>query len=113
MERIITENIYQPKLAVYRGLPIYSGDHSSLIISNQFWNLLKDVSDDTGDSSTSHLLDIPNSIGPTINRLWSFNCPLTMVMNPITVAGHMKMFFFCSRVKMFLVWLGIRKIRIC
>jgi len=64
MERIITENIYQPKLAVYRGLPIYS-----------------DVSDDTGDSSTSHLLDIPNSIGPTINRLWSFNCPLTMGKN--------------------------------
>merc|ERR1719259_517232 len=81
MERIITENIYQPKLAVYRGLPIYS-----------------DVSDDTGDSSTSHLLDIPNSIGPTKNRLWSFNCPLTMGKNVSCMTWNMKNLEFPERV---------------
>ncbi|KAK1164200.1 WD repeat-containing protein 78 [Acipenser oxyrinchus oxyrinchus] len=74
MERIILENIFQPKLAAYRQLPIltesdcYPGEEGVVKKGNA------DV----------------ETIAPTLHRLWAFTCELTTGRNVSSMAWNKK-----------------------
>ncbi|RXM94229.1 WD repeat-containing protein 78 [Acipenser ruthenus] len=77
MERIILENIFQPKLAAYRQLPIltesdcYPGEEGVVKKGNA------DV----------------ETIAPTLHRLWAFTCELTTGRNDLLAVGYGKFDF--------------------
>jgi len=74
MERVVTENIYQPKLAAYRGLPIYLDVYKEELSESEGIGGVVGVGAD-------HSSEIMEALGPTLERLWSYNCPLTMGKN--------------------------------
>ncbi|KAI4891917.1 hypothetical protein NFI96_029999 [Prochilodus magdalenae] len=69
MERTILENIYQPKLAAYRLLPILTDPDSAA-----------GEGEGQGESSLS----------PALVRLWAFSCELTMGRNVSSMAWNKK-----------------------
>ncbi|XP_030647720.1 dynein axonemal intermediate chain 4 [Chanos chanos] len=73
MERVILENIFQPKLAAYRQLPI-----------------LKEV--DTGDGSSTEIRTEleESSRTPVLEYLWAFSCKLTSGRNISSMAWNKK-----------------------
>ena len=77
MERIVVQNIYQPKLAIYRNLPVFpdvdanyaeSVDESSL----NYHRMNSESFPPKSANSTSLV-----SYGPHLEKLWSFSCELT------------------------------------
>nr|XP_046249819.1 dynein axonemal intermediate chain 4-like isoform X3 [Scatophagus argus] len=70
MERNIVGNIFQPKLAAYRQLPIIEDPDSTAKPEDQ------EVSGEGEDSSSS----------PTLERLWAFSCELTRRWNVTSMA---------------------------
>nr|XP_002131353.1 WD repeat-containing protein 78 [Ciona intestinalis]BCG62024.1 WD repeat-containing protein 78 [Ciona intestinalis] len=67
MERVVTENIYQPKQATYRGMSVLIDPDKEM----------EDAENATGGGSP----DIMTAIGPTIDRLWSYSSPMTKGRN--------------------------------
>ncbi|XP_002733663.1 dynein axonemal intermediate chain 4-like [Saccoglossus kowalevskii] len=63
MERVVTHNIYQPKQAAFRDLPI-------LI------DIDKEVGEDEGTGPVSIA-----QLGPNIDRLWAYSCSITKSRN--------------------------------
>ncbi|XP_063724938.1 dynein axonemal intermediate chain 4-like isoform X2 [Symsagittifera roscoffensis] len=81
MERIVVQNIYQPKLAIYRNLPVYPDvdayialESADEISSLNYQRMNSESFNATAKSvnSTSIL-----SYGPHLEKLWSFSCDLT------------------------------------
>uniref|UniRef100_A0A3B4EHK2 Dynein axonemal intermediate chain 4 n=1 Tax=Pygocentrus nattereri TaxID=42514 RepID=A0A3B4EHK2_PYGNA len=69
MERMILKNIYQPKLAAYRLLPILTDPDSAAI--------------ETESQEES-------SLSPALERLWAFSCELTIGRNVSSMAWNKK-----------------------
>ncbi|KAL7402638.1 hypothetical protein ABVT39_017820 [Epinephelus coioides] len=74
MERSIVANIFQPKLAAYRQLPILKDSDSAVKPRT------KDQSRKVEESSLS----------PTLERLWAFSCELTRGCNITSMAWNKK-----------------------
>ncbi|XP_076871088.1 dynein axonemal intermediate chain 4 isoform X2 [Brachyhypopomus gauderio] len=74
MERTVLENIYQPKLAAYRQLPILPDPDRTQTAGGG----------DEGEGQD----DV--SLNPALERLWAFNCELTMGHNVSTMAWNKK-----------------------
>ncbi|KAK1795746.1 hypothetical protein P4O66_001225 [Electrophorus voltai] len=72
MERAVLENIYQPKLAAYRQLPILPDPNREQKAGDE-----RDGQDDV-------------SLNPALERLWAFNCELTMGRNVSNMAWNKK-----------------------
>ncbi|XP_033111453.1 WD repeat-containing protein 78-like [Anneissia japonica] len=71
MERVITLNIFQPKQAAYRGLPIIVDTH-------------REPSAEEGSANNMHL----TQLGPNLDRLWAFSCNLTKGRNVSCVSWN-------------------------
>ncbi|KAL7891245.1 hypothetical protein AOLI_G00007210 [Acnodon oligacanthus] len=69
MERTILKNIYQPKLAAYRLLPILTDPDSAAIETE---------------------VQEESSLSPALQRLWAFSCELTMGRNVSSMAWNKK-----------------------
>uniref|UniRef100_H2YQ56 Dynein axonemal intermediate chain 4 n=1 Tax=Ciona savignyi TaxID=51511 RepID=H2YQ56_CIOSA len=67
MERVVTENIYQPKQATYRGMPVLIDPDKE--------------ADDPEGAPGGGSPDIMTSIGPTLDRLWSYSSTMTKGRN--------------------------------
>ncbi|XP_024257640.1 dynein axonemal intermediate chain 4 [Oncorhynchus tshawytscha] len=77
MERIILENIYQPKLAAYRQLPTLEDPDSVP-------KVVPTVVSRREESS----LDEESTLTPALERLWSFSCELTSGHNVSSMAWN-------------------------
>ncbi|KAL1022772.1 hypothetical protein UPYG_G00032090 [Umbra pygmaea] len=74
MERIILENIYQPKLAAYRQLPtLEDPDRIPTVVSER-----------------EEILDEESAPTPALERLWAFSCELTAGRNISSMAWNQK-----------------------
>ncbi|KAM4721514.1 dynein axonemal intermediate chain 4 [Rhinophrynus dorsalis] len=69
MERVVVENIFQPKLAAYRQLPVIEDT---------------DVDDDMSKSVTTSIML------PSVDRLWSFVCDMTKGYNVSSTSWNKK-----------------------
>ncbi|XP_053326023.1 dynein axonemal intermediate chain 4 [Spea bombifrons] len=69
MERIVVENIFQPKLAAYRQLPVFADPEAAV---------------ETNDSVA------PVVASPSLDRLWSFVCDVTKSRNVSSCAWNKK-----------------------
>ncbi|XP_066547950.1 dynein axonemal intermediate chain 4 isoform X2 [Amia ocellicauda] len=72
MERILMQNIFQPKLAAYRQLPILTGSEE----------VVKEETKGEGSSE--------KAVVPALERLWSFSCELTKGHNVSSMAWNKK-----------------------
>nr|XP_039271960.1 dynein intermediate chain 4, axonemal-like [Styela clava] len=66
MERVVTENIYQPRQAMYRGL-----------------NVIRDPDkvEPEKDNAIVGSPDLLMTMGPTLDRLWAYSCSITKGRN--------------------------------
>ncbi|CAK8676221.1 dynein axonemal intermediate chain 4-like [Clavelina lepadiformis] len=74
MERVVTQNIYQPKQAAYRGVEVLIDPDKEKPESESV----------TGTASP----DIMTSMGPTLDRLWSYGCSITKGRNVSNMAWN-------------------------
>ncbi|XP_062308930.1 dynein axonemal intermediate chain 4 [Osmerus eperlanus] len=72
MERIVLENIYQPKLAAYRQLPILEDE--DLLLKTKAAGRMEE--------------DEESSLTPALERLWAFSCELTAGRNVSSMAWN-------------------------
>ncbi|XP_067086802.1 dynein axonemal intermediate chain 4 [Osmerus mordax] len=72
MERIVLENIYQPKLAAYRQLPILEDE--DLLLKTKAAGRMEE--------------DEESSLNPALERLWAFSCELTAGRNVSSMAWN-------------------------
>nr|XP_009687165.1 PREDICTED: WD repeat-containing protein 78 isoform X2 [Struthio camelus australis] len=90
MERILMENIFQPKLAAYRQLPVLiepvaTSNISDIVIAMEEAEEEKEEQDEeeqkdifVAPSILSNLNKAPEEVGPpSLERLWSYTCDLT------------------------------------
>ncbi|XP_068948915.1 dynein axonemal intermediate chain 4 isoform X2 [Petaurus breviceps papuanus] len=90
MERVLMENIFQPKLAAYRQLPILEGNEEEEESYRQVQKVKKSDEDEEDMEATE-----AESVGPTeeaippnLERLWSFSCDLTKGHNVSSMAWN-------------------------
>ena len=85
MERVVVQNIYQPKLAIYRGLPVYQDidiylgevtDDSTSINYQRAPSSAPHASQSREGLRTAGSASAVSS-GPHLEKLWSFSCHLT------------------------------------
>lgn len=72
MERAVTENIYQPRQALYRGLSVIVDPY-------------KEESENAPASGTPDMLV---TMGPTVDRLWAYSCSITKGRNVSSMAWN-------------------------
>lgn len=73
MERVVTENVYQQRQALYRGLPVVPDPDKD------------DIEKDVGIVGSPELM---MDMGPTLDRLWSYGCDITMGRNVSSLAWN-------------------------
>ncbi|XP_031233848.1 WD repeat-containing protein 78 isoform X2 [Mastomys coucha] len=89
MERVLMENVFQPKLAAYRQLPVYKEDEDREPEEDLQEETLKEAEDEPekNDEEEAEMeLDIEiateqSTIPANLERLWSFSCDLTKGLN--------------------------------
>uniref|UniRef100_A0A4W5RD87 Dynein axonemal intermediate chain 4 n=1 Tax=Hucho hucho TaxID=62062 RepID=A0A4W5RD87_9TELE len=77
MERVILENIYQPKLAAYRQLPTLEDP-----------DIVPKVVPTVVSRREESSLDEESTLTPALERLWSFSCELTSGHNVSSMAWN-------------------------
>ncbi|XP_043859847.1 dynein axonemal intermediate chain 4 isoform X2 [Dromiciops gliroides] len=91
MERVLMENIFQPKLAAYRQLPILEGKEEE---EEENYHQVKKVKKQTEDDEDTEATEEESMeaseepIPPNLERLWSFSCDLTKGHNVSSMAWN-------------------------
>ncbi|XP_027729899.1 WD repeat-containing protein 78 [Vombatus ursinus] len=92
MERVLMENIFQPKLAAYRQLPILEGKEEAETEEENHPQVQKvKQSEDDEDTEATEEESVEASeepIPPNLERLWSFSCDLTKGHNVSSMAWN-------------------------
>ncbi|XP_060062355.1 dynein axonemal intermediate chain 4 isoform X2 [Erinaceus europaeus] len=88
MERVLMENIFQPKLAAYRQLPVFKepqpGDHSEASEHEKPEDTEKEPKKEDEEEINAGRSTIPANL----ERLWSFSCDLTKGLNDLLAVGY-------------------------
>ncbi|XP_072505877.1 dynein axonemal intermediate chain 4 isoform X3 [Notamacropus eugenii] len=87
MERVLMENIFQPKLAAYRQLPILEGKEESYHPVPSIKSQTEDE-EETEVVEAEHVGATEEPIPPNLERLWSFSCDLTKGHNVSSMAWN-------------------------
>ncbi|NWW39390.1 WDR78 protein, partial [Panurus biarmicus] len=79
MERILMENIFQPKLAVYRQIPVLI---EPVVTSDTDVEEAEEDEEEKDEEKQEETLSDPNQspaedAGPSLEQLWSYSCDLT------------------------------------
>ncbi|NWY72126.1 WDR78 protein, partial [Erithacus rubecula] len=79
MERILMENIFQPKLALYRRIPVLT---EPVVVSEAEEEAEEDEEEKEEEKQEETALPDPNQspaegAGPSLEQLWSYRCDLT------------------------------------
>lgn len=83
MERVLMENIFQPKLAAYRQLPVFKEPQPEELENFLSAEKVKEVEEETKKEEEEDLeISAEQSTIPAnLERLWSFSCDLTKGLN--------------------------------
>ncbi|CAH6790582.1 Wdr78 [Phodopus roborovskii] len=94
MERVLMENVFQPKLAAYRQLPVLKehepGEPEEVLEEESHEEMEEEVKKDD-EEETELELEITteqSTIPANLERLWSFTCDLTKGLNVSSLAWN-------------------------
>ncbi|KAF6112278.1 hypothetical protein HJG60_020308 [Phyllostomus discolor] len=89
MERVLMENIFQPKLAAYRQLPILKEPEPEELEDFSESEKIEEIEEDFKKEEEEIEINEEQSIIPAnLERLWSFSCDLTKGLNVSSLAWN-------------------------
>ncbi|XP_004699674.1 dynein axonemal intermediate chain 4 [Echinops telfairi] len=90
MERVLMENVFQPKLAAYRQLPVYKEPEPEEPEDSLEGKTLETVEEEVKKEEEDEIeVDAQESTIPAnLERLWSFSCDLTKGLNVSSLAWN-------------------------
>uniref|UniRef100_A0A8C2V7A6 Uncharacterized protein n=1 Tax=Chinchilla lanigera TaxID=34839 RepID=A0A8C2V7A6_CHILA len=90
MERVLMENIFQPKLAAYRQLPVLTepepGEATDLLEGEKVEEVEEEVKKE--EEEEIEINTEQSTIPANLERLWSFSCDLTKGLNVSSLAWN-------------------------
>ncbi|XP_062049370.1 dynein axonemal intermediate chain 4 [Lepus europaeus] len=90
MERVVMENIFQPKLAAYRQLPIFKEPEPEQLRNILAGEKHEEVEEDVKkeEEEEIEISAAQSTIPANLERLWSFSCDLTKGLNVSSLAWN-------------------------
>uniref|UniRef100_A0A8C0WBJ4 Dynein axonemal intermediate chain 4 n=1 Tax=Castor canadensis TaxID=51338 RepID=A0A8C0WBJ4_CASCN len=89
MERVLMENVFQPKLAAYRQLPVFKEPEPEEPIDFLEGEKNGEVEEEKKEEEEEGEIDEEQSTIPAnLERLWSFSCDLTKGLNVSSLAWN-------------------------
>uniref|UniRef100_A0A8C9BD64 Dynein axonemal intermediate chain 4 n=1 Tax=Phocoena sinus TaxID=42100 RepID=A0A8C9BD64_PHOSS len=89
MERVIMENIFQPKLAAYRQLPVLKEpEPEDFLVGEKLEEVEEEVKKE--EEEEIEIGSEQSTIPANLERLWSFSCDLTKGLNVSSLAWNKK-----------------------
>ncbi|XP_036613654.1 dynein intermediate chain 4, axonemal [Trichosurus vulpecula] len=88
IERVLMENIFQPKLAAYRQLPILEGKEEEESYHQVQKVKRTEEGEDAEVTEGQPVGAVEEAIPPNLERLWSFSCDLTKGHNVSSMAWN-------------------------
>ncbi|XP_006862560.1 PREDICTED: WD repeat-containing protein 78 [Chrysochloris asiatica] len=92
MERVLMENVFQPKLAAYRQLPVLKEpepeDPEDFLQGEKPEEVEEEVKKDEEEELELEIGEQQSTIPANLERLWSFSCDLTKGLNVSSLAWN-------------------------
>ncbi|XP_073935904.1 dynein axonemal intermediate chain 4 isoform X3 [Castor canadensis] len=88
MERVLMENVFQPKLAAYRQLPVFKEPEPEEPIDFLEGEKNGEVEEEKKEEEEGEIDEEQSTIPANLERLWSFSCDLTKGLNVSSLAWN-------------------------